>query len=107
MDVHIDISLFSSSAGSFGVINGTLAMDIIPRIGDSISFGFPKNEGVLPLGVTWFVGILKVTDVLHTPKDNGTQVSVCLESVVLDSKDKCKTLSTYFEKGFGLYTDEH
>ena len=107
MRVYIDISVFSSPTESYGVINGDMEMDVIPRVGESISFAFPINKEIMPLSASWFLGALKVTDITHRPTSSGTSVLVCLEPVILTSIDQCKALSDYMEKGFVLGTDEH
>jgi hypothetical protein len=107
MKIHIDLSLFYDSTGSFGRVHGYLEIPYIPSIGSQISFLFPINEKIMPCIVKEFPGIMKVTEVIYTPSREGGSTSIHLDDVVLHSKDAAKTVMRYLEEGFGLYGDEY
>ena len=106
MKLNVDLSLFLSPSGSFGVVGGEIELDFIPRIGEEISFMLPINK-IPPFAEPWFKYNIKVENVLYSVSPEIPNVILFLEPIVLDSKDQGHKLSKYFEEGFGLYLDEH
>ena len=43
MKIAIDISISTSAGRAFGNARGTLEFDVVPQIGDTISFAFPTS----------------------------------------------------------------
>jgi len=104
MKVSVDISIISKSAGAFGVASGTLEFEIVPQIGDTISFATPRVAG-LPR-VVGFSGMLRVVDRMLNA-GGGSSAGVSLEDIVVPSVEEARAVATYLEKGFGLGVDIH
>lgn len=107
MKVDIDISVLLSPMESYGVVNGSLELGVMPRIGESISFAFPVNEEVARLAGAWWPKAIVVERVTHTPAAQGTSVLTDLEPLLFESVEQCREFSEYMEKGFGLFADAH
>ena len=60
MKFNIDISVFIRSGGSFGHVSGTLELDILPLVGDTLSFAMPRDVSLRKPHT--FLGHLKVED---------------------------------------------
>jgi len=104
MKIAIDISISTSAGRAFGNASGTLEFDVVPQIGDTISFAFPKAQGLAP--VAGFTGILRVRDrVLSASGELG--ISLVLEDIVVPSVDHARAVAEYLEKGFGLGINEY
>jgi hypothetical protein len=103
---HIDFSIFLSDGSAFGNIHGELELPSIPRIGEGISFLFPNN-GVMPIVLPEFLGILRVENVTYTPQSLGTSISISLDSVVLRNSADALSLWEFMQAGYGLYGDPY
>lgn len=104
MKVAVDISIFTSAGGAFGNATGTMELDIVPQVGDTISFVHPKVTGLSP--VAGFTGLLRVTDrVLNGA--GGSEVSLALDDIIVPTLEDARALVKYLEKGFGLGIDTY
>jgi hypothetical protein len=99
---HLDFSVFLSDGSAFGNVDGQMELPGIPRIGESISFLFPNN-GVMPVVLPDFPGILRVEGVIYTPQALGTPISLSLEPVTLRTSADAITLFAFLQSGYGLY----
>lgn len=107
MKVHIDLSLFYGASGAFGNVHGDLELVAVPFIGSSVVLAPALNE-TLPVLVTGFNGIVKVTDVRFAPATSLVKgVSLSLEDLVLESAEDARKVMNYLEEGFGLFGDEY
>jgi hypothetical protein len=100
---HVDFSLFTDT-DSIGVISGALESQVLPRVGETVALIFPPN-GVLPIDIAGFKGLLRVETVLHAANRLDSQPSLSLQSVVLSSVEDANVLAAYLESGFGLHFD--
>lgn len=104
MKVTVDFSIFTKSGAAFANANGTLELDVLPHIGDTISFAFPKETGLAP--VPGFTGMLRVRDrVLDAGGALG--VSLALDDLVMQTIGEADAVAEYFEKGFGLGVNKY
>jgi hypothetical protein len=104
MKVHIDISVFTRPGGPFGHISGDLDLDILPVVGDTLSFAVPRNASVAKPHA--FLGLLKVEDRL-IDASNQAMVSLALEDLYFDSVEIAQEAGRYLEKAFGLAVQVH
>ena len=103
---HIDFSMFLSDGSAFGNVHGELELPSIPRVGEGISFLFPNN-GVLPIALPEFLGILQVENVTYAPQASGTSVWLSLDPVVLGNSADALSLCEFMQAGYGLYGDAY
>ncbi|HEV7606576.1 MAG TPA: hypothetical protein VGO61_04530 [Steroidobacteraceae bacterium] len=104
MKIEIDISIFTSSDGAFGSATGSIELEVVPQVGDTISFVFPKAPGVLPLA--GFAGLLRVTDRVFSA-GGGSKISLALEDITVPNADAARAVAEYLDKGFGLGVDTY
>jgi len=101
MKFHIDISVFLRSGGPFAHIAGTLELDMVPSVGDTLSFVTPKETGATKPHA--FVGLLRVEDRVISAA-GGAPASLVLEDLYFDSAEDAQDTARYLESGFGLTT---
>jgi hypothetical protein len=84
-----------------------LELAAVPPIGSAVMLTRPAN-GVMPVVVEGFNGMLKVTDLRFEPASTSTDVSVALslEDVVVASVEDGRKIMRYLEQGFGLFPEE-
>ncbi|GAB3358583.1 hypothetical protein GCM10027430_29250 [Lysobacter tyrosinilyticus] len=99
---QIDFSIFLSDGSAFGNVDGELELPGIPRIGESISFLFPNN-GVMPIALPDYPGILRVENVSYAPLALGTSVLLSLEPVTLRTSSDALALCEFLQASYGLY----
>jgi hypothetical protein len=104
MKIAIDISIMTKSDGAFANVTGTITLEVIPQVGDTISFAFPKTQNVAP--VLGFTGMLRVADRVLDAGE-GPKVSIALEDVILSTVQEARAVGEYLEKGFGLTVDPY
>lgn len=104
MRVVIDISVFSDESGSYGVVSGPLDVEIVPVVGDVVSFSGAKAGTLFPSG-TSFRGALRVTDRVVPANEGQGDVLVCLEDLKLRTDADASDCMSYFQNGFGLGFD--
>jgi hypothetical protein len=106
MKIYIDISIFTDIL-AVGNVKGTIEVEAIPRIGDSISFLFPINKNVMPCSIKSFNSQIKVENVIFNPLPNaGGGVLLLLQDLKLDTLEDAIKVSKYLEEGFSLFFDE-
>jgi TetR/AcrR family transcriptional repressor of bet genes len=101
--VHVDFPVCLATT-SAGVVSGSIDSPTLPRVGETISFLSPRN-GIPPVSLTGFTGLLKVEQVIHRANRGDEPVSLSLEPVTLESAADVSTLARFLEKGFGLEFD--
>jgi hypothetical protein len=106
MKIYIDLSLFYGSTGAFGRVSGELDLPAVPQVGNTIVCSFPNN-GVLPVVVGGFDGLLTVTDVRFAAQALNAPISLSLDDVVLQTREDARKVMTYLEEGFGLFGEEY
>jgi hypothetical protein len=106
MIIYIDVSVFSEEGGACGNVSGKLELQMVPQIGDSVSFTFSaKNkDAVLP---TDFDGILTVTDRVVSANVENQEVlaSLSLSDVMVPTRESALKVMDYLESAFGLFSD--
>jgi hypothetical protein len=102
--LSVDFSVFLPSS-SAGVFSGTIELQTLPRIGETISFAHPKSN-VLPVQVPGFAFLLKVEDVLHSANPADV-ISLALEDLTLEHMRDVEVLAQFLKDGFGLRFDPH
>jgi hypothetical protein len=103
MKFHVDFSLFSPTK-SIGVVSGSIDSQFLPRVGELVALIFPPN-GLLPVAVAGFSGLLRVEEVIHSAKSPADLPNISLESVTVSNDEDAKVLVKVLEGGFGLYFD--
>jgi hypothetical protein len=104
MRIGIDVSIFTRSGGSFGHATGTLDLDLIPEVGDTLSFVFPNIAGAaIPRG---FAGVLKVSDRVIDAAGKAP-ITLMLEDLMLSSVEDARAVSKYLADGFEVIVDVH
>ena len=104
MKVNIDISVFIRSGGSFGHISGSLELDTLPSVGDTLSFAVPRDTAVLkPLT---FLGLLRIEDRVFDAAGQAT-VTLMLEDLYFDSAELAQEAGRYLDRAFGLELSVH
>jgi hypothetical protein len=104
MKFSIETLICTNSDGAFGNATGTIELDVVPQIGDTISFAFPKAKGLAR--VVGFTGMLWVKDrVLNA--GGGSNVSLALEDLLVGTLKEARAVAEYLEKGFGLSVDTY
>jgi hypothetical protein len=103
MKIDIDVSIFTRG-GSFGHAIATIELAMIPNVGDTLSFIFPKDSvGPRPSG---FSGMLKVSarivDAAGRPN-----ILLTLEDLILETPAEAAAVAKYLERGFGIVVDIH
>jgi len=106
MKINIDLSLFYGPTGAFGRVSGEFDLPAIPQVGNTIACMFPNN-GVLPMVVSGFDGLLTVTNVRFAPQALKSSISLSLDDVVLQTREDARRVMTYLEEGFGLFGEEY
>ena len=104
MKLNIDISVFIRSGGSFGHISGTLELDMLPSVGDTISFVDARNTTVPKPHA--FLGLLRVEDRVISAA-GGAPVSLMLEDLYFDAVEDAQLTGRYLESGFGFALHIH
>ena len=95
--VHVDISLFTKET-AFGRISGLLELAVIPQVGDSISFLFPKGGQATPPAA----GLIRVTDrIINANGDD--EVSLSLDDLTVETATDARRIMTFFEDAYGLF----
>ena len=104
MRIGIDVSIFTRTDGSYGHATGTIELELIPQVGDTLSFVFPKIAGAaIPRG---FAGVLKVSDrVLDVA--GKTPITLMLEDLMLGSVEDARAVSKYLADGFEMIVNVH
>lgn len=105
MKLQVEFSVFAPANYSLGTVNGILDLEVVPRVGELVVFGFPEKN-VEPPELQRFVRQLKVEQVLHMPQASLT-VILSLSPVVLPTIEEGKAFFSFMEQGFGLLTDFH
>jgi len=108
MKVHIDVSVLIGEKAALGMVSGELDLLLVPPIGSSIALTRPA-EGVGPVDVPGFNGLLKVEKLLIYPVDAKLQVyvTVMLEDIIVYTEKDGKNVMDYLERGFGLFSVEY
>ena len=104
MKVNIDISVFIRSGGSFGHISGVLDLDLLPAVGDTLSFAVPRDPAVRKPDA--FLGLLRVDDRVFDVA-NRSNVTLMLEDLYFDSAELAQEAGRYLESAFGLAVHAH
>jgi hypothetical protein len=104
MKLHIDISIFIRSGGSFGHVSGTLELDTLPAVGDTLSFAVPRDPTVLKPQA--FLGLLRIEDRVFDVA-NPSAITLMLEDLYFDSAEIAREAGNYLEKAFGLAVHVH
>jgi hypothetical protein len=103
MKTDIDLSIFTRG-GSFGHAIGSVELAVIPEIGDTLSFIFPKvSVGARPRD---FTGLLKVSGRI-VDAGGRPNIILILEDLVLETPEEAKAVAEYLERGFGIIVDIH
>ena len=80
MKVTVDFSILTKSSGAFANATGTLELEMLPHIGDTISFAFPKDTALAR--APGFTGMLRVRDrVLDA--GGALNISLALDDLVM------------------------
>lgn len=108
MKVYVDLSVFVGDETALGMVSGDLELAFLPPIGSSIAFTTPL-DGVGPVEVPGFNGLVKVENLLLHPMNDRVSVAaaVFLADVVVRSKHDGKAVMDYLERGFGLMSVEY
>ena len=102
MRIHIDFSIFTSTPSAEGLISGKIELNILPRIGEIVSFLASPNEHKFP-ATSGFNPLLKVENVIHCV--NSQEATLELQDVVLPNKKSVTEVTAFLEQGFGLFFD--
>jgi len=106
MNAHVDPSIFSSPTDSFGMASGDVAFELLPRVGEVVSFAHPIGDPTATIPeLPGFSFQLKVERVIHAPLGGSFSVILMLEDVVLQGVEQSLALAEYMERGFGLDVD--
>lgn len=106
MKVNIDFSIFTEAGDAMGNVVGVLNFQVTPEIGDTISFGFPKNKLPFPR-IKKFNGMVKISNRIISPNQECDEVLLSLEDVVIVTKEEGRMLIDYLESGFDLFFNEN
>src|SRR4051794_36033610 len=101
VSIHIDFSVFTPSA-AVGIVFGEFEFQLIPRVGDTVSFQFPKNKDQL-VAIPGFCYQLEVEHVIHSLMQGNPHVQLALSDCKLSTIEDAKMAISYFEQGFGLH----
>jgi len=104
MKINIGISIFIRSGGSFGHVSGTLDLDTLPVVGDTLSFADSRDSTILKPHA--FVGLLKVEDRVLDASNQATP-TLMLEDIYFDSAEIAQEAGRYLESAFGLAVHVH
>ena len=105
MKIYIDISIFTAAL-AVGNVKGTIEVEVIPNIGDTICFSSPINKNILPCSVESFDWLIKVESKIFNPLPNiGGGVLLSLQDLTLDTLEEAIKVSKYLEDGFSLFFD--
>ena len=86
--------------------SGELDFEILPRIGETVSFADAPRVPRAPLPkIDAFSFQLRVTDVIHAPAGGSYSTMVLLEPAVLQSNAQAIAFVEYLQGGFGLGVD--
>jgi len=99
MKLNIDISVFIRSGGSFGHVSGTLDLETLPAVGDTLSFAVPRDAAILRPPA--FLGLLRVEDRVFDVANQAT-ITLMLEDLYFDTVEIAQAAGHYLEKAFGL-----
>jgi hypothetical protein len=102
MKLSIDISIFTDSDGAYGQVMGSITVDIVPQIGDSISFLFPLVQ-VTERSMA-FPGLLRVKDRIFNAAADSS-VALSLEDVVVPTREDADVVAKLMETGFRFTVD--
>lgn len=104
MNIYIDVSVFSEEGGACGNVSGKLELQIVPQIGDSLSFTFSAKSKniVLP---TDFDGILTVTDRVVLANVDDQKVLISLSDIMVPTRERALKVMDYLESAFGLFPE--
>ena len=98
-EVHIDISLFTTTA-AFGMISGTLPLPVVPQVGDTLSFRITRSVeafcDTLP-----FNGLLRVTNRIISSDG----VSVILEDLTAATPADAQSIIEILQENHRLFGD--
>jgi hypothetical protein len=94
--IHIDISVFTDD-GAYGKISGTIAVPVLPEIGDIIAFS--KTYGVSE--VVAGVGTLGVRSRIIPVGEQ--EVLIGLSDIKVETKTDAKEVMAAFEAAYGLF----
>jgi hypothetical protein len=103
VNIYIDFSVFTPGS-AVGNVYGEFEFTAVPRLGELVSFEFPKNKAEL-VAIPGLSYQLKVEHVIHSPADSATQIQLSLSDFTLPTTQDAKIAIAYFEKGFGLHAD--
>jgi hypothetical protein len=103
---NLDFSVFVDPSTAFGNVTGNIELAAVPRIGEQISFLFPKN-GVSPIILPGFQHALRVEGVIYNANSPVAATLISLETVVLTSASDAMLLFKFLEDGFGLFGSEY
>ena len=104
MKLNIDISVFIRSGGAFGHVSGTLDLDTLPAVGDTLSFAVPRDASIPKPHA--FLGLLRIEDRVFDVA-NQASITLMLEDLYFDSADVAREAGNYLEKAFGLAIHVH
>jgi len=104
MQFNIDISVFMRSGGAFGHISGMLELDMVPSVGDTLSFVDAKPGATARPHA--FVGLLRVEDRVLSAGSRAP-VSLMLEDLYFDSAEDAQEAGRYLESGFEFVLHVH
>jgi hypothetical protein len=104
MRVHIDFSVMTADGQAIGNIEGQLDFEVLPALGDTVSFLF-SPKGVLPPENSGLIGSIKVVDRVFRPNPKFDAVILMLSDLVVGTRGQALTLMNYFEAGFGLFAN--
>ena len=104
MKVDIDFSIYSEEEGAYGSVSGEISVNVLPHIGDTISFLFSgKNIALDPL--IGFDGMLEVTNRIISANREDRKLALSLGDVVVPTKNDALKLMQYLESAFDLFAD--
>ena len=105
--VFVDFSVFSATA-SFGRVSGTIAVGVIPQVGDRISFPLSQdNQGLLNSDpqIECVTRHFLITDRIIVANSPDVSVMLSLDDLVVNNSYDAQAVVKYFERSHGLIGD--
>lgn len=95
MKIRIDFSVITRDGQAIGNVEGQLDFEVLPEIGDTISFLFAPNE-TLPPRDSSCIGSMRVADRIFRPCLKSGAVILMLGDLMASTKERAIELMRYF-----------
>lgn len=103
MLVSVDISVFSSPTTAFANVWGELELEVVPNVGDEMSFLFKGHESMPPSS---FDARMLVTS-RRIDVDRSPSCAIQISDIVAEDEGAADAVCAYLERSFGLHIDRY